>query len=147
MRTTMRHLSYGLADPSDLLEKLRKDAFKLNADPHPYNVFNFIITAAVLCEWIFKAHAGHPTVDEIATANEKRDPYLLPVICAQWVVDQTCIPNRHCDVRRHIMNALRICWETANASKHFHWTVSSSGYNCAVSRWLLGAYQFNIEIV
>lgn len=40
----MENLSYGIATPKELLLKLRSDAEKLNSSPHPYDVFNFIIT-------------------------------------------------------------------------------------------------------
>ena len=48
---TMRALSYGICSPNDLLEKLRLDAAKLIDIPAPYDIYNFIVTAAVLAEW------------------------------------------------------------------------------------------------
>lgn len=125
-RTTMSALSYGINSPSDLLEKLRLDAQKLSAEPNPYDVFNFIVTAAVLNEWCMKVYRGIGVADEVQQAIEKKDFELLPVVTASWIIDIACLPNKHCDKRHHIMNALRICWDTANASKHYHW-VSGSG--------------------
>jgi hypothetical protein len=125
-KTTMNQLSYGIESPVDLLEKLRSDAAKLTPNPHPHDVFNFVVTAAVINEWIFKIHKQHRTVEEIAVAKEKCDFNLLPTVAANWISDQTCLPNRHCDVRRHVMNAMCICSETANASKHYHWVGSRS---------------------
>lgn len=128
----MNALSYGINSPSDLLEKLRMDAQKLFAETHPYDVFNFIVTAAVLNEWCMKVYSGIGIADEVKKAVEQKDFELLPVVTASWIIDIACLPNKHCDKRRHIMNALRICWDTANASKHYHW-VSASGVN-SISR-------------
>jgi hypothetical protein len=117
----MSQLSYGLETPEDILAKLTSDAGKLTRTPHAYDVFNFMVTAAVLNEWVVKYYRPHPIVAAIEQASERRDSSLLPSEAATWIPDQSCLPNRHCDVRRHIHNAMRICWETANASKHYHW--------------------------
>lgn len=121
----MGQLSYGIEQPSDLFEKLQHDATKLTSTPHPYDVFNFVVTAAVLNEWVFKVYKDHPTVKEIIAAKEKQDFEMLPLQTSDWITQQDCIPNRHADTRRHIMNALCICWDTANASKHYHWLAKS----------------------
>lgn len=138
-RTTMSALSYGINSPLDLLEKLRIDAQKLSAESHPYDVFNFMITAAVLNEWSTKVFRGIALADEISQAVEKKDFELLPAVTASWILDAACLPNRHCDTRRHIMNALRICWDTANASKHYHWfstsEVNSIGREPVIDDW------------
>jgi len=121
----MSQLSYGLETPEDLFEKIRSDASKLTPMPHPHDVFNFVVTAAVLSEWIFKFHKRHPMVEKISMAKKNRDFNQLPATTSTWISDQTCLPNRHCDARRHIMNATCICWETTNASKHYNWAVTS----------------------
>lgn len=138
-RTTMSVLSYGINSPVDLLDKLRMDAKKLSAESHPYDVFNFIITAAVLNEWNTKVFKGIIVADEIAKAVEKKDFELIPVAAVSWITDISCLPNKHCDTRRHIMNSLRICWDTANASKHYHWfstsDVNSIGDKPVIDGW------------
>jgi hypothetical protein len=55
-KPTMTQLSYGIAKPVDLLKKLNQDEAKLTAKPHPHDVFNFVVTAAVLNEWIRKCY-------------------------------------------------------------------------------------------
>jgi hypothetical protein len=80
-----------------------------------------MVTSAVLSEWIVKCHPAHGMAEAIKQASKNGDFSLLPSEAATWILDQSCLPNRHCDVRRHIHNAMRICWETANASKHHHW--------------------------
>ncbi len=124
-RITMNQLSYGLTTPESLLEKLIEDGDKLSREPHPHDVFNFIVTAAVLYEWISKIYANNSTVSKIKLAMDKQDFTLLPDVTSSWIIDNTCLPNRHCDIRRHIMNATQICRETANASKHYHWVGTS----------------------
>lgn len=125
----MSHLSYGLEKPVDLLQKLKLDASKLTATPHPHDVFNFVITAAVLNEWIKKYYADDPLVIDMIQAKEAMD---FPLEAVKWIADHSCLPNRDCDVRRHILNAMSICWDTANASKHYHWTSSRSSRVTAI---------------
>lgn len=116
---TMEKLSYGIERPSDLLAKLRWDADKLTDSPHPYDVFNFVLTAAVLSEWIQKFYAS--ASKSFSAPSNKRHTWALPENSADWIVDTSCLPNPHCDFKRHIANALSICTLTANASKHFYW--------------------------
>jgi hypothetical protein len=118
---TMANLSYGISKPEDLFEKLRRDGAKLTSEPDSDDVFNFLVTAAALNEWVSKVFRGHPLMDAISRAMASRDWKSLPTEAGEWITDSSCLPNRHCDVRRHIFNALSICWETAGASKHFHW--------------------------
>ncbi len=47
-KRTMSQLSYGIERSEDLFEKLSADAAKLTSKPHPHDVFNFVVTAAVL---------------------------------------------------------------------------------------------------
>lgn len=117
----MEQLSYGIAQPSDLLAKLRWDADKLTKSPHPYEVFNFILTAAVLAEWIQKFYSSDSAPEPFSAPTKRRKVWLLPSMSPKWIGDTSCLPNRHCDFKRHIANALSICAHTANASKHFHW--------------------------
>lgn len=127
-RRTMSQLSYGIDRPEDLFEKLKSDATKITAVAHPHDIFNFLVTAAVLNEWTFKFFSDDSIVAQIAHAKDKGDFTLLPEMTSAWIIDEKCLPNRHCDFRRHIMNAMSIIWDTANASKHYHW-VSKSAVN------------------
>lgn len=117
----MAEVSYGISKPEDLIEKLRRDGSKLTSDPHPDDVFNFFVTAAALDEWIRKVFGGDQLVDAIVKALKGRNWESLPLETTAWITDSSCIPNKHCDVRRHIFNVQRICWDGAGASKHFHW--------------------------
>lgn len=120
-RKTMEVLSYGFSRPEDLFEKLKRDAAKLNAKPDPDDVFNFLVTAASLNEWVSKIYKGVALVDAVASAVKARNWKAFPCGEPTWIADISCIPNRYIDERHHIVNALRVCWETAGASKHFYW--------------------------
>lgn len=122
---TMTEVSYGIETPSDLLEKLHLDGEKIGHEPHKFDLFNFFITAASLYEWTAKHHSDHSAVKSIVAAVKNRDSELLPVETKSWLVNMDCVPNRHCDVRRHVFNSMQICWQTANASKHYQWLRSS----------------------
>jgi hypothetical protein len=124
-KTTMSQLSYGLEKPEDLLLKLAQDGSKLTGATHAYDVFNFVVTAAVMYEWTRKYYAWHPTVQAIVKAIEDNDVELFPPESVSWIKDRDCVPNQSGDIRRDIMNAMSICWHTANASKHYHWMKSS----------------------
>ncbi|NVD97718.1 hypothetical protein [Massilia sp. BJB1822] len=143
-RATMSASSYGTNLPMDLLEKLRIDAQKLSVESHPYDVFNFMITAAVLNEWSTKVFKGIGIADETLRAVEKKNFELLPEFMVSWVIDISCLPNKHCGTRRHIMNALRICWDTANARKHYHWfftnEVNFIGHEPVIDDWYKWAF-------
>ena len=119
----MEKLSYGIERPSDLLAKLRWDADKLTDSPHPYDVLNFVLTAAVLPDWIQRFYSSELGPEYFSAPSKKRNTktWVLPEISAQWIVDTSCVPNPHGDLKRDIANALSICSHTANASKHFHW--------------------------
>ncbi|MBU1215739.1 MAG: hypothetical protein KKF58_06655 [Gammaproteobacteria bacterium] len=118
---TMQVVSYGICRPQDLFEKLKRDAAKLTAQPNPDDVFNFLITAASLYEWMKKFFKDVPLIDEIAVAVEKRNWESFPQTTTPWLADIACVPNVHLVERHHIINALQICWVTAGASKHFIW--------------------------
>jgi hypothetical protein len=117
----MEVISYGFSKPEDLFEKLRRDATKLTAQPNPDDVFNFLVTAASLSEWVRKYFAGVALVEDVASSVRARDWKTFPVAESAWLLDVGCIPNRHLDERHHIVNALRLCWDVAGASKHFYW--------------------------
>lgn len=123
-RNTMTDISYGISRPQDLLEKLKHDGDKVGANPHKYDLFNFFVTGAVLNEWIRKYYRDVIT-PELGRALCGENVEGLPIESSSWVVDKECLPNQGCDVLRHISDAMRICWGTANASKHYHWTSSS----------------------
>lgn len=133
----MANLSYGISTPQELFEKLGRDAAKLTGKPHPDDVFNFLVTAAALTEWVNKAFRDNEFTTSIAAALAKRDWRTLPTVTVAWIGDTACLPNKHCDVRRHIFNALSICWETAGASKHYHWqgNVNAVSSEPIVSGW------------
>jgi hypothetical protein len=118
---TMADLSYGISTPADLFAKLRRDGARLTAKPAPDDVFNFLVTAAALNEWIRKVYRNDQLVNAISNALNSREWKEMPEETAAWITDIDCLPNKHCDVRRHIFNALSICWQTAGASKHYHW--------------------------
>lgn len=124
----MTQLSYGISKPADLLEKLILDGNRLTEKPNPHDVFNFVVTAAVLNEWVRKYYSKHPTVIALIDAQKDKDKNnnfeKTPAYFADWITNIACLPNKGRDPRRHIMNALSICWDTANASKHYHWADS-----------------------
>lgn len=117
----MNQLSYGIERPYDLLLKLNNDADKLSSPPHPYDVFNFILTAAVLAEWIQQFYLSAFAPEPFAAPKKKCERWRLSSISPQWITDKSCLPNPDNGVQRHIENALSICLYTANASKHFRW--------------------------
>ena len=121
---TMADISYGISRPKDLLEKLRHDGSKVGVDPHKYDLFNFFVTAAVLNEWIWKYY-GDVIPPELKLGLCGRNAEGLPMESSSWVADKECLPNKGCDVRLHISDAILICWGTANASKHYHWRNST----------------------
>ena len=140
-KATMNEISYGINKPQDLLNKLVLDGEKVDANPHPYDMFNFFVTAAVLNEWVVKYYSG-AIVQGIKDALNDNVAEKLPVETSSWVVDKKCLPNTGCDVRRHVFNAMRICWSTANASKHYHWTKSSGVSAIEDSPKIKGWYQY-----
>ena len=114
-------MSYGLTQPRQLLAKLKSDGERLGATPHEYDVFNFVVTAAVLAEWTQKHYQTGQTTDPFRSPSKDKDDWQLPRLSEQWIYDTSCLPNPANGVDRHIRNALSICAHTANASKHFNW--------------------------
>lgn len=138
----MLEMSYGLNTPADILEKLRYEAKKIDETPHPYEIFNFIVTAAVLNEWITRNYVENEVVLAMNQARSKQNFELIPDVASSWITDRACLPNQHCDTRRHITNALGLCWDTANASKHFHW-FSTTGVRAIAEEPIVGDwYQY-----
>lgn len=135
----MEQLSYGIERPLDLLEKLKWDANKLTDSPHPYDVFNFILTASVLSEWIQKFYSSNSAPESFSAPNKERNTWLLPEHSSKWIIDTSCLPNPHCEPKRHISNALSICTHTANASKHFYWAdrgdITAIGSDPPIGDW------------
>ncbi len=125
-RRTIASLSYGISTPEELFEKLKSDGDLLQERPHPHCIFNFIITCAVLNEWIRKAYKDGAGVGDFIEAMNKSDWQLLPEMTNEWLLDRPRILKTGRDARYHVLNVLQITWHTANASKHFHW-MSSSG--------------------
>lgn len=123
--TKISSLSYGISSPAELFEKLKSDARRLNERPHPHDIFNFIITSAVLNEWIRKAHKSKAEVLEFSEALDRGDWRRLPKGTEGWVADRSRMLKTGPDVRFHVLNILQLTWQTANASKHFHWTNTS----------------------
>ena len=122
---TMRVLSYGIFSPHDLLEKLRLDGAKLIDIPAPYDIFNFIVIAAVLAEWVENYYRTSKKAGEFATPTRHRD-WIIPSISDEWIVDTSHLPNIDSGIQRSIKNCLSICAHTANASKHFYWKDSGA---------------------
>lgn len=119
-KRTINTLSYGLSYPSQLFEKLERDADLLSPNPSPDMVFNFIITAAVLAEWISKHYKTNKSSTPFVLGKDKEE-WVLPDMCESWIADTTCVPRLTGTITYHIKNMLSICTYTANASKHFHW--------------------------
>lgn len=140
-RNTMTDISYGISRPHDLLEKLKHDGDKVGANPHKYDLFNLFVTAAVLNEWIRKYYSDVIT-PELCRALRGENVEGLPIESSSWVVDKECLPNKGCDVRLHISDAMRICWGTANASKHYHWGSSSGISAIEESPKIKDGYQY-----
>ncbi len=122
---TMTEISYGIETPLDLLEKLYHDGEKIGQEPNKFDLFNFFITAASLYEWTTKHHRDHSSIASIVEAIKSGEAESLPIQTKSWLTNMDNVPNRHCDVRRHVFNSMQICWQTANASKHYQWLRSS----------------------
>jgi len=120
---TMNEISYGINSPKDLFDKLVLEGEKINANPHPYDLFNFFVTAAVLNEWVKRSYSQHSVVQNIIESLKTKIPENLPTNTASWIVDKSCLPNG-CEELRHVYNIMKICWDTANASKHYYWAES-----------------------
>ncbi len=117
---TLQRLSYGLADPVELFEKLKIDAARLTRKPHPFDMFNFIVTAAVLAEWVQKYYLGQAPASCFRSPDANGGEWSVPPESEGWIRDKSCLPNPGAALR-NIKHSLAICALVANATKHFHW--------------------------
>lgn len=117
---TLASLSYGISTPAEVFEKLKADGTRLTENPNPHDIFNFIITSAVLNEWIRKVHKLKFEVDDFIKALDTNTCQFLPARTSDWIVERSYILTTGPDVRYHVLNALQLTWHTANASKHVH---------------------------
>lgn len=88
-------IHYGFHTPRDLFEKLKRDAARLE-EITPDNLFNFMITAWALIDWIRHGPATTAPAVEADRRQLMRDP------------------------------RIKICRDIANASKHFMLTYTPS---------------------
>lgn len=117
----MATMSYGFAKPDDIYAKLKRDGEKLTGRPDPDHVFNFLVTAVALHEWLVGAYPNEALVMAISDALDAEDWQRLPEESKAWVQGREFIPNPDIDVRIHVLNAMLLCGRAAGASKHFHW--------------------------
>lgn len=115
---TMSILSYGICNPYDLLNKMKHDGKKIEPEFHRYDIFNFIITSAVLGEWIGQYYGIKNKIDSTIKGNNNE---WFPEETISWIKDHSNIPNPHYDLREQIQNSMQICHHICNASKHFKW--------------------------
>ncbi|OOE76340.1 hypothetical protein [Salinivibrio sp. ML290] len=116
--------NYIIKDPSELLNKLLFEAGKISGVPDKHDFFNFVVTAAILSEWVCKYYGSVIPVDLKKTLKGCSDTG-LPLESDSWIEDRNCLPNSGQDASRHIINSVRICWHTTNATKHYEWRSSS----------------------
>lgn len=145
---TMHTLSYGLSKPYDLLEKMKYDGSKIKPEFNPYDIFNFIVTAAALNDWIIKYYKDQ-IGDELKEAiyfngknNGKIDGF--PKDTLEWIKDVSNIPNIDFDLRIQIQDCIQICNHVCNASKHFNWNdtrITSIEEEPIVKNW----YQYHFS--
>ena len=136
---TVKTLSYGLSTPAQLLNKLEMDAKKLGLTPDPHDVFNFVVTAAVLAEWIQHFYETTKAPKGFKAPPKNQEEWIIPDECEGWIEDVSYMPNPSSGISRHLNNMLSICAHTANASKHFHWTdkghIESIGSEPPIADW------------
>lgn len=115
-------ISYVMKEPSELLDKLLFEAENIVGIPNKYHFFNFVITAAILSEWILKHYKQVIPYDLRDVLEGKSNTCkLLMVEADNWIEDKSCLPNSAQGAARHILNSIRICWHTTNATKHYQW--------------------------
>jgi hypothetical protein len=117
-------INYIIQEPIELLGKLLFEAEKINSIPDKNDFFNFVVTASVMSEWIYKHYDKYMTGDLKQTLKGKSDTG-LPLESEDWIEDKTCLPNHTLGAAKHILNSIRICWHTTNATKHYKWKESS----------------------
>jgi len=103
-KRTMNVLSYGFTEPADVLAKLERESAKLVYPPNNDDVFNFIITAAVLGEWVKQFYGA--TAARAPFSFDKNEGWKIPDCFADWITDTDCFPNKHYTMEREIGNVL-----------------------------------------
>lgn len=143
-KRTMATFSYGFTEPADLLAKMEREGAKLKHPADRDDVFNFIVTAAALGEWVQK-HYDSLKKDRIFGFDEKSRVWVLPDGFEAWIADTSCFRNGEYWLRENITDALTICHHVCNATKHFHWNdggkIDHIGDEAAVNSW--GGYFFD----
>ena len=86
-KSTMYELSYGISKPRDLLNKLIFEGDKLYENPHPYDLFNFFVTEAVLNEQIFKYYSDYSLIKMLNPKTLNIES--LPQETASWIIDKS----------------------------------------------------------
>jgi hypothetical protein len=133
-------INYIIQEPLELLEKFLLEAEKINSIPDKNDFFNFVVTASVMSEWIYKHYDKFITDDFKQTMKDKSDSG-LPIESENWIVDKTCLPNQ-VQVLRHILNSIRICWHTTNATKHYKWRTSDGINSISTEAKINNAYDY-----
>jgi hypothetical protein len=124
----MQLLTYGISHPLDLLDKMIHDGNKIEPDFNKYDVFNFIVTTAVLNEWIdkyYKFKKGSKIKSAIHGASISNIEG-FPVETLTWIQNTSCFPNPENNLKKQIQECIIICHYTCNASKHFHWNMDKN---------------------
>ncbi|MCF7481569.1 hypothetical protein L3V31_07485 [Vibrio sp. J1-1] len=134
-------INYVIQEPLELLDKLLFEAEKIVSIPNKNDFFNFVVTAAVLTEWICEHYDEQMDANFKNTMKGKSDTG-LPLVSEDWIEDKTCLPNQHQGAVRHILNSIRICWHTTNATKHYKWKESSGIKSIGTEAKILNHYDY-----
>ena len=140
-------VSYGIDKPKDLLKKLQHDANELSCPYNPYYIFNFMITAYSLSQWIEKYYQSKKRTDAFRVGKGKSESWMLPKNASEWIEDKYLPTGTNHEF--HIKDVLSICNHSANASKHYCWNDSGSvraiTENPLISNWYQWAFQSRTE--
>lgn len=141
---TMGGLSYGIKCPRDLYGKLVHNASKIPeiGIPHPYDVFDFIITTNVLTEWVQTYYESKKSDDPFFHTGSNGGKWVIPAAVEQWIEDKSCLPKAGAPAAHHVDAVLSICDLTANASKHFHWRANGAVKNIGAAPQISNMYQY-----
>lgn len=116
----------GISTPRDLILKLQYELDKIKIERNDYDIFNFIITSAILSEWIPKHYKEIDDAKNYKTAVTSNNSWnLLPKKSEDWIPEFNHHLNSGPEIRYHIVNAIRLAWQITNASKHYEWRSSS----------------------
>lgn len=139
----MATISYGISKPKDVLEKLQHDANELKYPYNPHYIFNFIVTAYSLSQWIEKYYHSSERAVAFKVGKRKSECWKLPKNASEWV-EAKYLPTGT-NYEFHIKDVLSICNHSANASKHYCWKDSGSVRaileNPPISNWYQWAFQ------